>query len=137
MNKRDKKGLGLSVREYLGLPWERGEFDCWGLVRLVYACELNITLPLVFVDAGNYRDVVRAFKGHAVKQYFKKIEQPTNFCVVGICEGDELSHCGVYLDTNDGPRILHNIKDDGVVCQALSELKLYGFSIEGFYRYDR
>jgi cell wall-associated NlpC family hydrolase len=43
---------------YIGFPWvEYGRgpdaFDCWGLMRLVYACELGIDVPCL---AGAYAD---------------------------------------------------------------------------------
>lgn len=131
----------MNILKYLGREWESaadGEgFDCWGLVREVYHRELGVSLPVIPVDASSPRAVVEAFRCRSELSLFSRVAEPFPLCVVGMSAacGDAMSHVGIYFVASDGPRVLHNMEVSGVVCQALSELSLYGFSVVGFYQY--
>lgn len=105
------------MSNYLGRPWVPGEYDCWALVREIYEQELSIVLPTVTVDAANVRAVLNEIASTPVRGLFDPVPEPQHLAVVEMRQCGHPSHVGVYLETSDGPRILHNRRGAGVVCE--------------------
>jgi cell wall-associated NlpC family hydrolase len=96
-----------------------GVYDCWSLVRDVYRRELGIELPVVTVTAYDLRTILAEFASTPIKSLFERISHPEHLCVVEMANRRTGMHVGVYLDTPDGARVLHNIAGSGVVCEPL------------------
>ncbi len=123
----------MNLLTYLGRPWQPVVFDCWGLVREVYRQELAIHLPAIPVDAPDFAATAHAFAHRPERRIFQVIEEPQPFCLAGMGRGKRLCHVGLYLDTPDGPRILHNERYSGVLCQRLEDLSTLNLTILGYY----
>lgn len=122
----------LDSSKYLGRPWRVGEYDCWSLVREVYLDAFGIMLPTVPVLADDVRAVLEEFGTSPLRGLFQPLVAPEHCCVVEITEGTRANHCGIYLDTDDGARILHNHRASGVVCEPMTTLRCRKMA---FYRY--
>lgn len=124
----------MDVMQYLGRSWRRGEYDCWEFVRDVYKKELGIELPVVGIDATNYRAVMREFDNSSIYGLFVREASPKNFDVVGIRTAGRVgvSHVGVYLERSQA--VIHNAQGRGVTVQSISFFHRLGL-LEGFYRY--
>jgi cell wall-associated NlpC family hydrolase len=86
--------------------------DCWGLVRLVYARELGIELPLYGdIPASAVARIARQMKRDAELAAWRKVERPQAFDVV-LMSGRPVAgvhpralvHVGVMIDAE---RVLH------------------------------
>lgn len=123
----------MDLLDYLGQPWSALAFNCWGLVRQVYARERGVELPPVAVDPHDYRALCGAFAGHDARSLFQRIEAPAPLCVVALGRrGEILDHVGVWVDV-DGGRVLHNDHPTGVVCQRLIDMRRAGWRVLGYY----
>jgi cell wall-associated NlpC family hydrolase len=125
------------VYEYIGKPYVKGSFgpdsfDCWGLVWTVYKNRFEIELPrFLFVDNQSALDIRRAMKENA-RQY-EELAQPEEGCIVGIGQGRELSHVGIWIES-DGGLVLHATAPR-VLAQSLKALRLAGFQKIQFYKH--
>jgi cell wall-associated NlpC family hydrolase len=124
----------MNVSDYLGKPWVAMEYDCWGLVRDVYARELDIHLPRVLINARHSRLVIHEFASSKIFTRFEKLKEPQHLCVVTMASGQHMNHVGVYIETHSIPHILHNQSGSGVVCAPLYELK---DKILDYYRFKQ
>lgn len=97
---------------YIGLPFQDGgrgphAFDCWGLVRDVYARELGVALPSYGeISARDLVAVAHAMHGGR-EDAWREVSSPAPFDVVGMragIGGRRLVHVGVMVD---GQRLLH------------------------------
>lgn len=111
-------------RRYLGMPFVPLQFDCWSLVRQVYADELNIHLPRVTIDAANMRAVVAEFRGQQnIRRGFCEVHQPEHLAVMEYGRVNAC-HVGLYVETPNGPKILHCDEGSGVVLEWPHRMKL-------------
>lgn len=138
-----KRGKGEGephwAARYIGLPWANGAqgpeaFDCWALVRHVQREHYGRELPIINVDAENYREVCASFETHPERARWSLVDAPQDGDCVLTHRGWQIDHVGVYLDL-DGGRVLHSIRGSGVVCTALPALARLGWHPE-FYRFD-
>lgn len=106
----------MDLLHYLAKDWILGEYECWALVVEVYRRELGVELPLVNLGSTEPKAVRQAFAGASAHDLFQRLDGPQPFAVVAMGK-KWLSHVGVYLETADGPRILHNRQANGVLCQ--------------------
>jgi len=125
----------LNLQRYKNLPWVECEFDCWGLVRLVYRQEFGIDLPVVSVQSGDLRAAKRAFKTNPVRQLFSIADQLVSGCVVELSRGEAPDHVGIYLMLGGEPWLLHNERGAGV-CVTPWEEVLLDYTVIGSYQYD-
>jgi hypothetical protein len=122
----------IDVTHYLKRDWVLGEYECWALVVEVYQRELNVSLPRANLGTTEPKSVRREFANHHANNLFEQIPEPKHLSVVAMGKR-WLSHVGVYLDTNDGPRILHNRRVCGVLCQHPNDVKR-DITILGYYQ---
>ncbi len=115
---------------YLGKPWIKGTYDCWGLVRDVYKQELGLDVPVVPIDATRMMAVKSQFMTSTIYSLFKRSDQPVNFDVATILnEGSKIvMHCGVWYEG----RILHNRLASGVLFEPADRL-----NVEGYYSWQK
>ena len=126
------------AEHYIGRPWVSGEsgpaaFDCWGLVRAVYADHYGLFLPAVDVDAASPLAVRRALSGGAERDRWYLVHLPADGDVVLMGHAQHPHHVGLWLDC-DGGGILHSVRGAGVVFSARPALAASGWNIHGFYR---
>ena len=123
----------MNIYNYLGRPWERGAFDCWHLVREFYARELAIGLPVVEIDAENFKAVMREFKDSPIFGLFVRVDDLADYDVVAMSRGaSHVGHVGVYLSRFDS--VLHNAHGVGVINEPLERIAHKG-AIAGYYRH--
>ncbi len=107
---------------YLSRDWVLGEYECWAFVCDYYERELGVKLPLINLGVMDSSDVNQAFESHTdVRYMFEEIDSLEHNCVIelGI---KRATHVGVYLETKDGPRVLHCRRRTGGLCQPLNEI---------------
>lgn len=119
--------------KYIGIPFkEQGRgpagYDCWGLVRLIYAEELGILLPCwAAVDKqDNYATAVRRLD--SAMPSFKKLDGPEEFSMALFDSTSHIYHIGVLVDEQ---RMLHCT--DGVDT-CLIKWSQYQSRLKGFYK---
>lgn len=125
---------------YVGIPYlDRGQdpligLDCWGLVRLFYACEFCIGLPPIDQtwESGHSRaEVGQAVTAEAAARW-RAVETPEHGDVAILKLAEMPFHCGIVLD---GALLLHSLNaGQASVIEPLRGLR-WGRRIEGFYRH--
>jgi len=125
----------MNILDYLGKPWVLGEYECWTMVVDFYNKELAIDLPVINLEVLNVFSIRKAFEQNQVQPLFTKIESPVDNCVVVMGRRWQ-SHVGVYIETTDGPRILHNRQYSGVLCQPITDITK-DLDIFGYYEYKK
>ena len=133
--------------QYIGRPWVSGargpgEFDCWGLVRWVYAKHYGISLPeYVGIDAADHLAVMRTMRDseRAKDVLFSDWSitgTPTDGCAVLMGGQSAFHHVGVYVMLPEGGHVLHCRAGAGTVLQTPTDLKTsMGFARLLFYRH--
>ena len=124
---------------YIGLPYviggrTREGLDCWGLLRLFYQEEKNITLPeLPGIVENGVLDISRTIIQEKLASW-KYVALPEEGCAVAMSQRQVLHHVGIWTDA-DGGRIIHSWQAP-VVADKLSDLRRQrGFKRIEFYCY--
>lgn len=120
----------------IGKPWVSGAsgpdaFDCWGLLRFVFAARRGFLLP-AFEGLGTLglAGVMKTAKAQAAE--WERIESPVHFAAVGISENRAIHHVGIWLDEAGGG-ILHSFQGGGVVFQTQAAMRSKGMQHFNFY----
>lgn len=121
----------MDLLHYLAKGWTLGEYECWALVVEVYGRELGIELPRANLGSVDPKAVRKAFADNSAHDLFEQLAGPRHFAVVTMGK-TWLSHVGIYLETADGPRILHNRQASGVLCQSPDDVA-ETINILGYY----
>ena len=122
--------------KYFGKPWANGasgpdSFDCYGLVRAVYAAELGIDLPVVPVDAHSPLAVRHAMLNQdEYANWIEVVGDLADFDVVLMSAAKHPHHVGIWICGS----MLHSIEGSGVVFQSADSLKRHGWNIVKRYR---
>ena len=120
----------------IGKPWVSGAsgpdaFDCWGLLRFVYAARRGFTLPAFEgVKTLGLSGVVKTAKQQVAE--WERLESPVHFAAVGISENRAIHHVGIWLDEAGGG-ILHTFQGGGVVFQRPAAIRSKGMQNFTFY----
>lgn len=127
---------------YVGLPFADGgrgpeAYDCWGLVRAVYARELGIELPAYGeISARDLARVSRAMGTGQAEDCWRVVESPRPHDVVlmrAAAGSRAVVHVGVAVDPH---RLLHVEAATSAVVVPMAHLSVAG-RITGFRRYRR
>ena len=128
----------MNISEYLTIPYkDRGRtedgVDCWGLVRLIYAKELNIELESYVDEYSSSENVKAASK--TVKDHTKdfiEVDKPyKRFDIVVFRLSGQPVHVGMLLNDND---FIHSFKGKNVTVEKLSSLR-WTNRVVGVFRY--
>lgn len=116
------------IDKYLGI---RGEgFDCWALVREVYANEFGVDLPAAPCDdVSNPFKLTRAFKEHVgpISSGLNACE-PEDFAIALMSKAGRICHVGIYYRRG----ILHYQQGCGACWQPLTQI--HSHQIEKYYK---
>lgn len=123
---------------YLGRPWVSGAsgpeaYDCWGLVRRVYAEICGRALAeagLVAEDGPRARAV--AFAIHPQRVLFTPVDAPSPLDVVLMGRRGAAFHVGLAIE--DG-LVLHAHENGGVRADDRLQLAALGLGFVGFRRW--
>ncbi|MDT7849912.1 NlpC/P60 family protein [Methylophilus sp. VKM B-3414] len=123
---------------YLGTPWVRGGegpgYDCYSFVRMVQHQHFGIVMPVIDVDADDFRAVATHMQQSHEKANWQRVSQPQEGDCVLMAHAKYPTHIGVYLAA-DGGGVLHCVRGEGVVFSSLSALVLSGWGRLEYYRY--
>lgn len=128
--------------ELIGLPYRRGahgphEFDCWGLVRHVFAQIHGIAMPVIEVGplAADTPANVAAIKHAAAVSGWAPsgATTPAEHDIV-LMNGIDGRHVGVMVAANGTLALLHCLEGAGVCVQPLADLARSGFTGFVFWR---
>lgn len=115
--------------KYVGVPFFDGGrtrengWDCFGLVRAVYAAELGVALPAYVVEYEDTRDVggiQRVFDREAEQWREVPLEERKPFDVLWFSILSQPTHVGVYLG---GERMLHCMNGRGTCIEKVDGLR--------------
>lgn len=120
--------------KYIGLPFSdmgRGpdSYDCWGLVRLVYASELGVHLPSWSAHNGIRDKEIVAEELTEAHKLFQKIEEPEPFSLVLMSSTLTVLHVGIAVSDQ---MMLHTVKGKDACLECW---KAYENQLKGFYRH--
>lgn len=117
---------------YIGKPWANGAagphaYDCWGLVRAIYASRYGVTLDAVNVDANQPLAVRHVFLDSAVYAGWQNVIPSAlqEGDVVLLSQARHPHHVGIWIDG----ALLHSVEGHGVCRQNRQSLRLHGWNI--------
>lgn len=89
--------------KYLGVPFvelgrDRTGWDCWGLVRTVYAEELGIMLPEWSAHTSSFDSSRIALEVKEAHEHFHKIDYPVPMSIAWFSTKNLFAHVGVVVD---------------------------------------
>lgn len=126
--------------EYVGLPFQDGgrgpgSYDCWGLVRAVYAKALAVDLPSYGeISARDLARVARAMASGHEADPWKPVEKAQEFDVVLMRSGrggQAVVHVGIAASAR---HLLHVEATTAAVVVPMNHVSVAG-RIVGFRRY--
>ena len=125
--------------DYIGRPWVNGgrgpdNFDCWGFFRYIQGKHFNTVVPVIEIDANNFRAVAQKIMGADERDNWVVTNIPTQGCAVLMAHSKYPSHVGIWLDV-DGGGVLHCIRGEGVVFSTISSLKTCGWGRVEYYKH--
>ncbi len=88
--------------KYIGQPYKAVFFDCWGLVRKVYADEYAINLPAFPVDVDNLRQLIKTIKEKSNSNLWKAEKEPQEGAIVLLRQSRHPTHVGIWLNIDGG-----------------------------------
>lgn len=119
--------------EYIGIPYlEYGVTpqgcDCWGLIRLIYADELNIILPNI--DNEYHSNKMLALNNEAPR--WLKVDTIKPFDVLVFKFGRAMLHVGLAIGNG---LFVHNEDKASMSCVDLHDEQPYSSRLHAIYRH--
>lgn len=125
----------IDVSEYIGLPFQSGgrgpRYDCYGLLRQVYADRLGIQLPEHVGYAGTMTPTTAAMIQAGLVDWVEVSEPSPWDAVLFNVRGDP-NHIGLVVSPG---WMLHTTHQGDSRIERYTR-HLWNSRIEGFYRYD-
>jgi hypothetical protein len=109
--------------DMLGKPFSAADWNCWSLVREVFA-RGGLALP----DYPYSDPQTRATLAAEVKGQFVRLEGPQPWCIIALSHINGIVHCGIVLP--DCLNFIHVREQTGTVINKISQ---YRNNIEGYY----
>lgn len=124
--------------KYIGIPFKDGGrdsngLDCWGLVRLIYKDEYNISLPSFNTHYSTVDDTERLEE--LISQYKEgwiEANSPDEGCVVLFKTMGSITHVGVLINKN---QFLHINEGTNVTIESLDSTR-WNKRVIGYYKYN-
>lgn len=126
----------------LGKPYRAGgqgpdSFDCWGMVRYVYAELFNIALQdFSHLSPKDVKSCSAQFEAGAVSEDWVQLDEPEHGCIVAMSRSKVIHHVGLWVDI-DGGTCIHALDGASVIAQKVQSLRNSNFSKILFYRYAK
>lgn len=127
------------ANKYVGIPFaERGRdratgVDCWGLVRLVYAGELQVALP-EWLAYKSTKDPEVSKLIELGKGDFVEVQEPQDFDIVVLNVANIPRHVGIVCTgDNDEKLFLHSQQGPGAMIESLRSMR-WAARVESFWR---
>lgn len=128
----------MTFDRFVGLPWrDRGRdfsgVDCWGLVRLVYACLLGIDLPSHsgdYVTAADAQALQQLIAG-SMGEWTTVIDGVRRFDGVLMTRAGVIRHIGVVTD----PGFMLHVDEGGASVIERYQSSRLSRRVAGFYRH--
>lgn len=120
--------------KYIGMPWVRGENDCWAFFRLVQQEQFGRLIPQFDMERYNRSACIAAVEHNPERNNWRLVEKPQEGDAVLLAHARHPSHVGVWVDV-DGGGVLHCVGGSGVVFQTVKSLKSGGWGHVEFYRH--
>lgn len=122
----------------IGRPYLRGAagpdaFDCWGLVRHVFAVHHGIDMPVV--NVASTEDQADAIRAAAQASGWRPVDAgiPRDGDIA-LMRGPLGRHVGVLVLADGHLRLLHSVERVGVCMQSLADVRSAGFSRPTLWR---
>lgn len=122
----------LWAGDYIGLPWNPPERDCWSFFREIQKDRFGLDVPIIDFDPNDLRACTQAIAHDPERARWDEVETPVNGCAVLMARAKQPVHVGIWLDIQGG-RVLHCAPGSGVLCQTLESLRLSGWGQIRFY----
>lgn len=124
--------------ELIGRPFWPGEegphrFDCWGLVRFIYATRYGLELPQYPINHANTAAVAGAITQTLNGDDWHRVVAMEEGDVAVMGSNSRLHHVGIWIASNGG-LVLHATRPT-VTAQTLDQLRVRGLPNVQFYRY--
>ena len=127
----------MTLTPYIGLPFEnkgRGPacYDCWGLLRLLYADLKGQALPSL---DGGYSDAhdsarVERLALREISRAWEKVETPQPYDAVVFYMRGKASHIGMMIDAD---HFIHTLPGRESCIERINS-SIWNRTREGFYR---
>lgn len=127
--------------KYIGLPFRIGArgpdaYDCWGLVRLIYAQERGIELSLIEGVSALNLEAYEIAAALEIKNHWQQVTVPEEFDVVCLgTAGERFFHLGLWVTLSGTGRILHTREKANAVIDTMRQISFKLMTIKKFYRY--
>lgn len=99
-------------------------FNCWGLFWWVSEKHYGRQVPKFQISPENKPEYMRVMLEEVLNGNWRKIEKPLDGCAVAMGQNRNICHVGVFLDV-DGGRVLHAVKDKGVLCETVTAARIF------------
>jgi len=132
--------IGHWSAAYVGIPWaDHGRSraagcDCWGLVRLIYAEELGISLPSyleAYATVEECREIDAAIRDGAAGSSWVRVATAEAYDVAVMRIGRHVMHVGVMID---GRRMINMVDRLGSRIEAIDGA-LWARRVVGIHRH--
>lgn len=127
-------------QRYVGIPYadlgrDRGGCDCWGLARLVYAEELDITLPSYagdYISAEEMQETAALIADHKA-EVWHKAEDARPFDLLLFRQGRHASHIGIHVQ----PGLMLHVQGDDQAKIESYRTPRWSLRLTGAYRHAK
>lgn len=127
--------------KYIGIPYARGargpyQYDCWGIIQLIYSNEKGISLPeMPGISAEDLRAIHNCILEES-KHDWQETAIPKEGCVVVMGSQVVMHHVGIWIDC-DGGKVLHNRAGQNTIAESIRRIRLKGMKRIKFYQHSK
>ena len=127
--------MTIDYEQYLGIPFAHDGatpnegFNCWSLVRYLYAKHLHIHLDTVPFDGRDIASCVHAIQ--TGKHVYNEVSKPTEFDILLMSLRNAPCHTGMFINNT---HLIHAVDGYGVIITKRDQLVHIGYQPLGVYR---
>lgn len=128
----------MNVPKYLMLTYaNKGRdiagVDCWGLIRLIFKEERNITLARCdgYLDSEDKEQTEKVILSESLA-HWEQVNKPAKYDAVVFDLAGKPSHIGMMISDSE---FIHALKGRGVTIERISNV-LWRRRVQAYYRYS-